>query len=174
MSRSEIVLDWICEQVRAGNIKPTEGVRLSRLVNMTDATDTAEEIKRQLESVNDFRYLTVGAKKDLRGISTRYDVDMMVRAISAKLQMTATPRPGILAWLAVALIRTEIFEQGMTRAQARRLLLSMDEERQKEWGSKSAFNDAFLNAQLDMTYEECRYFVLPILSTYNLLRGAKP
>ena len=172
MNRSEIILSWIHEQVHAGNIKPTEGARLSCFVDMTDATDAAEEIKRILESVTDFRYLTVGAKKDTRGISSRYNGDMMAKAISAYMRGVLPPRPSVLAWLAIALINAGIFEPGISRAQARRLLLGMDAERQKAWGSQSAFNDAFFNGR-DMSPEEICLYIAPILEKYRAIQDKK-
>lgn len=171
MSRSEIILDWICGQVCAGNIRAAEGARLARLVDMTDATDTAEDIKRHLESFDDFRYLTVGAKRDRRGISSQYDAEIMCLAITAKLRRICEPRPSVLAWYAVALMRVGIFDTGMSKAQARRLLTGMDETRQKAWGSQSAFNDAFFNAQSDITTDECEYVTGPILERYRTLQG---
>ena len=167
MSRSEIILDWIYEQVRAGKIKPTEGARLANLVDMTDATDDAEDIKRHLESVNDFRYLTVGAKRDTRGISATYDNTIMLNAIGIHLRSLPEPRPLRLAWLAVALVKAGIFESGIKLAQIRRLLLDMDKDRQKAWGSQSAFNAAFFNAAADMDKRECVYFATPILKEYE-------
>ena len=170
MSRSEIILDWICGQVRAGNIKPGDGARLAGLVDMTDATDTAEDIKRLLESVNDFRYMTVGAKRDKRGISSRYNGDMMAKAIAAELRKVCDPSPSLLAWHAIALIHAGIFEPGISKAQARRLLSGMDEARQSAWGSQSAFNDAFFKAQYDMSEKELDLITAPILDKYRTLQ----
>ena len=170
MSRSEIILDWICGQVQAGNIKPNDGARLAGLVDMTDATDNAEDIKRHLESVNDFRYLTVGAKRDTRGISPRYDAEIMIRAITTELRKVCEPSPSLLAWQAIALIHAGIFEPGISKAQARRLLSGMDEARQKAWGSQSAFNDAFFKARYDMSEKELDLIAAPILEKYRTLQ----
>lgn len=156
--------------MRARNIKPGDGARLAGLVDMTDATDTAEDIKRQLESVNDFRYMTVGAKRDKRGISSLYNGDMMAKAISAELRKVCNPGPSVLAWYAIALINAGIFESGISKAQARRLLSGMDGERQKAWGSQSSFNDAFFYAQYDMDEEESDLFAAPILKKYRALQ----
>lgn len=167
MNKSEIILSWIYDRVHDGQLKPTEGERLAGLVDMIDANETAEDIKRILETVSDFRYIGVGAKRDTRGISATYDTTIMLNAIGIHLRNMSEPRPLHLAWLAVALVKAGIFESGIKQAQIRRLLLDMDKDRQKAWGSQSAFNAAFFNAATDMGKQECAYFVAPILEEYN-------
>lgn len=166
MGKRAIILSWILEQVQAGKIKPPEGIRLAQLVDMHDAPESAKEIARIINASNDFRYLNVGAKKDTRGISGRYDADIMSDAISSRLRLSM-PSPHVLAWYAVALIKTGVLEEGIKKIQARRVLLLLDSDRQKAWGSTSAFNTAFFNSWADMDIPEANWFIREIMAEYS-------
>lgn len=173
MSKSEIILQWLFDQVTAKNIKPHVAAQLAPHVDMSDATEEAEEIKAHLESVTDFRYIFVGRRTDTRSISPQYDGMIMSEAISAKLAVTDRPGPSELARHAVCLIRAGILEPDITKAGARRLLLNLDENRTKEWGGQSAFNSAFDKWQADISSANILSYKTSILGCYAMLRNTK-
>lgn len=170
MSKSEIILQWLFDQVIARNIKPAAAARLVSHVDMSDASEEAKEIKSHLESATDFRYIFVGRRTDARGISTQYDGSIMGKAISKILTAINRPGPTELARNAVLLIASGILENDITKAQARRLLLSLDQEREKAWGGQSAFNSAFDKWQADIGSADILLYKEPILRIYTIIR----
>lgn len=170
MSKSEIILQWLFDQVTARNIKPVVAARLAAHVDMSDASEEAKEIKSHLESVTDFRYIFVGRRTDARGISSQYDCGIMSKAISKILTAIDRPGPSELARNAVLLIASGILENDITKAQARRLLLGLDQEREKAWGGQSAFNSAFDKWQAGIDNADILLYKEMILRSYTIIR----
>lgn len=173
MSKSEIILEWLVKQAEAGKITWAEGAKLADSVDMSDATDAAEISLFVLREFARRVYVNVGRKADVTGFKPEYDNNYMRETISARLHCINNPGPSELAQQAVLLIASGILENDITKAQARRLLLSLDQEREKAWGQQSAFNSAFDKCKVGIGTADILLYKGVILRSYTIIRDTK-
>ncbi|MDE5706071.1 hypothetical protein [Muribaculum sp.] len=143
MSRSEIILYWICEQVRAGKIKPREGLRLSDLVNKENDTVEAEGLRFVLwDHAQPDRQMKKGRKRQPCAaenvIAEEYDPDKSRRAIFFVLSRQE-PRPVRIALFAWALVKAGILRNNLDRPTVLRFLQSLNSANNRLWSNSDTF-----------------------------------
>lgn len=174
MSRTDVILNWIWEQIEAKTIKPKEGERLARLVNMTGATDEALFIsfciydaahthRRGRPNVISKNY----SNRDF--IRPEYDAEKATRTISFILQREIqTVRS--MALCIIALINAGVINNDIERKAIHAFVKNIvPHEKAAKWNNTKSFTDAMQYAAYIIDKKTSADILYKFNRLYNLM-----